>query len=132
MTTDEQLRQHPAIDLTLARSIAHSAVQHVTKAARANLAAKPDDSHSNLGWDHPLQAYLSQPLGDHFVGLKFSPLTLLIVTGGEITASLPLDKKTQQDAASWLDDELKTRQLKPASAVAVSYTHLTLPTILLV
>ena len=37
-------------ELAEARELCHTAAQWGSKAARANLAPKADDSHSNLGW----------------------------------------------------------------------------------
>ena len=50
------LQRHPVEALGGARDMAHKAVQLVTRAARVNLTAEDDDSHSNLGWNDELGA----------------------------------------------------------------------------
>ena len=55
MTMEELFEVDPAT-LVAARQACHLACQWPSKAARANLSAKPDDSHSNLGWNGALGA----------------------------------------------------------------------------
>jgi hypothetical protein len=50
------LREPRPEKLAPARELAHYAVQWTTRAARANLPAVPDDSHSALAWDSPREA----------------------------------------------------------------------------
>ena len=54
------LRQPAPEMLVPAREAAHAAAQRVTKAARANLAPKDDDSHSALLWDAKRSALVTQ------------------------------------------------------------------------
>ena len=124
MTDD--LRRHPVTALQGARDMAHSAVQLVTKTARANLPAAPDDSHSNLGWNPHGNVFYSQPLplatgADAYVGLDVARLTLAIAVGSEPKASLDLAGKSRAQAEHWLDGELQVLGLKPASTVTLPY-----------
>ncbi len=88
-------------------------------AARANLEAAPDDSHSNLGWDRSARQFSSHPLRGNgpaqVVGLSLSPL-LLSLTNGE-ASELDLGGLSYGDAEDWLDQKLSKAGLKPASSV---------------
>ena len=110
MSIQNELRRHPANRLDGARDMAHKAVQLVTKAARANLTAEPDDSHSNLGWNGELGAFVSHPLpgnsGDLFVGLNISQLKLMIVSDGQAGPSLELAGSSETGPGEWLDEQL--------------------------
>jgi len=125
MPIENALRGYPADALDGARDMAHKAVQLVTKAARANLAAESDDSHSNLGWNSKLGAFVSQPLpgdgGDLFVGLNISGLTLMIASDGETGPSLELSGVSDADAGEWLDGKLAQSGLRAASNTALPY-----------
>ena len=119
------LQRHPADALECARDMAYRAVQLVTKAARANLEAAPDDSHSNLGWRDDIGTFVSQPLpgdtGEVFVGLNISGLTLMILRGNELGPSLNLAGVSEMDAGAWLDGQLSTLGLRAASTVPLPY-----------
>jgi hypothetical protein len=111
--------------LASARILAHHAVQWVTKAARANLAATPDDSHSSLEWDAARAALLSQPLagkqGTIRAGLGVGELQLMLVRGSATQEMFALDGKTNAEAGAWLDAALRDAELAPASGVKLPY-----------
>ena len=92
MLDESELRRHSPDALSNARIVAHKAVQLVTKAARANLPAKPDDSHSNLNWESALKGFLSHPLSANginlSVGISFSPMKLSIFQHDQPLAEL--------------------------------------------
>ncbi len=119
------LQRHPVKALEGARDMAHKAAQLVTRAARANLNAEDDDSHSNLGWKDELGAFVSQPLpgnnGDLYVGLNISGLTLMIISGDEPGPSLDLAGVSEVDASEWLDRKLTLSGLRHASIVSLPY-----------
>ncbi len=122
----DNLRRHPVTALKSARDMAHSAVQLVTKAARANLPAAPDDSHSNLGWNPHGNVFYSQPLpltagAEAYVGVDIARLTLAIAVGREPKASLDLAGRSRAEAEHWLDGELQALDLTPASTVSLPY-----------
>ena len=125
MNEETGLRAQPPNSLSNARAIAHKAIQLVTKAARANLPAKPDDSHSNLGWDGEAKQFLSHPLAGaddlHRVALSLSPLSLCLVRGTELSAKLPLNDFSEVDALQWLDTRLAAAGLNKASNVTLPY-----------
>ena len=111
--------------LVNARLLAHHAVQWVTKAARANLPAALDDSHSSLDWDAGRAALLSQPLatkdGAIRVGLDIAGLRLTLVPGTAAGSDFALDGRTDAEAGSWLDASLRAAGLAPASVVRLPY-----------
>ncbi|MDJ0825469.1 MAG: hypothetical protein QNJ16_08200 [Rhodobacter sp.] len=111
--------------LTLSRTIAHAAVQPLTKAARANLQAVPDDSHSNLEWSSARGMFLTHPLGAGAahcqVGLGLAPLRLVILSDGDEIDTLALAGQTTARALDWVDEALQDIELAPASPVALPY-----------
>lgn len=113
------------IALNGARDMAHKAVQIVTKAARANLEAKPDDSHSNLGWNDKFGAFMSQPMpggnGDLFVGLDIARLKLIVVQEDRLVSYLELASASDIYAGKWLDDQLALSGLAATSPVSLPY-----------
>ena len=126
------LDRPPPTGLVGARKLAHHAVQWATKAARANLKATPDDSHSSLDWDAGHAALLSQPLpagpstggpGNDAVrvGLRIAGLELIVVRGGEVLDLLPLDGIEDATAGSWTDSTLHGFGLLPASKARLPY-----------
>lgn len=119
------LGRTPPTALVAARTLAHHAVQWPTRAARANLAALPDDSHSSLDWDAALGALLSLPPparpGDLRLGLQIAGLRLIAVRDGRVRDELTLDGKTDAAAGVWVDSLLKAAGLAPASAIALPY-----------
>lgn len=121
MDNENSLRSVAPADLAPARAIAHRAAQHLTKAARANLAAQPDDSQSNLGWDSGRRAFLSQPVDGKYVGMSFAPLTLFILDGNQEVRSLPLEGKSDALAGHWLDERLAELSLNKASDITLPY-----------
>jgi len=121
MTNEQILRSVTPADLAPARAIAHRAAQHLTRAARANLPAEPDDSQSNLGWDSERQAFLSHPLNGTFVGLSLVPLTMFLFGDDERSPVLALDNKTEGQLSHWLDERLTEFGLNKASNIALPY-----------
>ena len=126
MTTDwSGLRQPAPGELGAAREVTHWAVQWPTRAARANLAPAPDDSHSALTWDAGLGALVSAPLpagskAGARVGLQLALLQLIVTHGGG-TELLKLEGCTPRTVDDWLDLKLEGLGLKPASGVKLPY-----------
>src|SRR5438093_11685491 len=66
--------------LSEARLAAHTAAQWLARAARAYIPPKPDDSHTNLGWDQALRGLSTHPLPDGSrLALRIADLTLLLL-----------------------------------------------------
>ena len=124
-TVEERLRAQPPESLGKARANAHKAAQLLTMAARANLHAVPDDSHSNLGWDDAEERFLSQPIhsgGDTFhAGLSLSPLRLMIVHNDVTADRFRLDGVSYADAHDWLDTRLTSFDLKTTEGISLPY-----------
>jgi hypothetical protein len=114
------LRDPAPATLASARALAHRAVQWPTRAARANLDPKPEDSHTSLAWDPGATALVSHPLpGGVRVGLRVASLELLFVRG--VPEAFPLAGRTGAQADAWLDARLAQAGLAPASTVALPY-----------
>lgn len=115
------LREPPPEKLGSARELAHYAVQWATRAARANVPAVPDDSHSTLAWDNTEGALVSQPLPKGVkIGLRPAMLELLFIHGGR-TDCYALHGRSAEAANEWLDAKLAGQNLKPASEVKLPY-----------
>jgi len=121
MTSDTVLRQITFEQLAPARAMAHKAAQHLTRAARANLEAKPDDSHSNIGWDHQKAAFLTHPLEGWFVGLSISPLRIFLSEGNEVKEELHFNGAIEADIGQWLDTNLTANGLSASSVIELPY-----------
>ncbi len=109
-----------------ARIQAHYAVQWVTRAARANLEAAADDSHSNLGWDVDQAALISHDLvtPDNetvHVGLDIAAMRLFIAGSSGRSDELMLNGHGDIEAGEWLDGQLHKFRLQPAGAVSLPY-----------
>jgi hypothetical protein len=116
-----RLREPGPETLGAARELAHYAVQWATRAARANLPAVPDDSHTALAWDGPQEALVSQPLPQGVkVGLRPATLELLFVHGGK-TDGYALHGRSPSAVNEWLDAKLAGQNLKAASKVKLPY-----------
>lgn len=121
MTANTLLKDVDSEQLAPARAIAHKAAQHLTKAARANLEAKPDDSHSNIGWDSAQGAFLTHPIDGWFVGLSLSPLRIFLSEGNQIREDLHLNGVSDAEVARWLDVRLTSQGLSAGSVIELPY-----------
>jgi hypothetical protein len=112
--------------LVKARTVAHHAMQWPSKAARANLEAQPDDSHSSLTWDSARGAIFSRPLptGDASVrvGLRLSGLALIVMRGNLVLDTYELAGRRDSMVGVWLDSALRALGLKAATEVTLPYT----------
>jgi hypothetical protein len=108
-----------------ARAESHRAAQWPSKAARANLAAVPDDSHSSLGWDHDLRGLRCHPLqipgGQVSVGLDLEACRLEVTRDGAPIATIDLAGLTDDAVGRRLDSILEGLSLKPASPIELPY-----------
>jgi hypothetical protein len=116
----------PPTALVGTRNLVHHAAQWVTKAARANLKAVADDSHSSLTWDASHAALLSRPLpakgGEVRVGVRIARLELIVISGGNVLDAFQFDGKTDAAAGAWIDSKTHALGLKPARDVALPYS----------
>lgn len=125
MIDQNDVRSVAPAQLAEVRSLAHRAAQHVTRAARANLTAVPDDSHSNLAWVEDRGALVSQALttsqGAVRIALSISEFELIVLRGGGEEARCRLEGMQDQDVGVWLDGQLVADGLQPASPVSLPY-----------
>src|SRR5207244_10784816 len=107
--------------LAEARNLAHHAAQWPAKAARANLRAVPDDSHSAFTWDASHAALVSRVLpakgGGARVGIRMARLERIVTSGDSVLDAFQFDGKTDAAAGAWIDSKLHALGLKPAGGV---------------
>ena len=117
--SDSQWRSVKGVDPCLlreARRQAHYAVQWLARAARAYATPRPDDGHTNLGWE--VGALTTHPLPQHIVlGLDLAALALNLWDGpGKASAqTLDLDGHRDAEIREWLGGQLGARGLDPAA-----------------
>jgi hypothetical protein len=120
-----KLGRTPPAALAGARSLAHHAVQWPTRAARANLRAAPDDSHSAFTWDASHAALLTGGLpakgGEVRVGIRMPRLEMIVTRGANVLDAFQFDGKTDAQAGAWIDLKLRALGLKAAGDVRLPY-----------
>ncbi|MGH6973967.1 MAG: hypothetical protein ACRED6_05005 [Stellaceae bacterium] len=85
-----------------ARLQAHHALQWLARAARIYIPARPDDAHTNLGWDDRLDGFTTHALRDGVrLGLKIADLALIVLDNGG-TPTLRLDGQRDVAVREWL------------------------------
>ncbi len=115
------LTSKSATQLARARVLTHRAAQHLTALARANIAAKPDDSHSNLGWDANLAGLCTHPIGAITAALNFPTLSLVILNEGQIIDELALAGKSITQVDRWIDEAASSLELVAPSSATIPY-----------
>jgi Family of unknown function (DUF5996) len=89
--------------LRAARIQAHLATQWLARVARAYVAARPEDHHTNLGWDDALGGLVTHPLADGAqLGLRIADLTLVWLDSPGRKDGFALDARRDADACEWL------------------------------
>ena len=97
-------------ELNKARMQAHYAVQWLARCARAYVSARPDDSHTNLGWDERAGGFSTHSFGDGTcLHLRISDLTLVVLNAARNPPWLSLDGRTDADVRVWLGGELSAK-----------------------
>ena len=95
-----------AKQLTDARLQVHYAAQFAAAVGISYLAARPDDSHTNMDWDPRLEALRSRELRalSHAVRVALRPrdLTLIVLLDGAVGQRIPLHGVTVSHAESTL------------------------------
>ncbi len=92
-----------------ARLHAHYATQWLARVARGYVAPRPDDGHTNLGWDDKLCGLTTHPLPQGaMIGLDVAALTLNLWDGPDRAGArtLALDGRRDADIRAWLGDAL--------------------------
>ena len=111
-------------DLTAARQLCHNACQWPSKAARANLTARQDDSHSALLWSSEHGALVSQPLDraqTARLGFRFGDRTLVWIADTGVETRYELAGTTNADIGGWVDATLAAAGLARATGVSMPY-----------
>jgi len=101
-----------------ARLQAHHATQWLARTARAYVPARPDDSHTSLGWDDAFGGFVSHPLPDGAqLGLRFADLSLALIERDATSPqdTFPLAGRCDPDACAWLMGHASMRDLDPAA-----------------
>jgi hypothetical protein len=100
-----------------ARLQAHYAAQWLARTARAYIPAKPDDSHTNLGWNDALDGFMTHAWADGArLGMSISTLNLAVVDASDrARTSLPLHGRTDREARAWLGAQVTAASLDPAA-----------------
>jgi hypothetical protein len=92
-----------------ARLQAHYAVQWLARAARGYVVPRPNDGHTNLGWDDALGGFTTHPLPQGAViGLDLAALTLSLWSGSDRAGaqSLSLDGRRDAEVRGWFGGAL--------------------------
>jgi hypothetical protein len=117
--------------LVRARNLTHHAVQWVSKAARANLEALPDDSHSSLSWDGARSAFVSQALAaggaEIRLGFRLRRFALIILRNNRELDEFELGGRKDSSVEVWFDSALRALGLKTAEGVELPYSLPSLP-----
>jgi hypothetical protein len=120
-----KLGRTPPSALAGARKLAHHAAQWPTRAARANLKAAADDSHSAYAWEASHAALVTQGLpakgGEVRVGVRIPRLEMIITRGDNVLDAFQFDGKTDAQAGTWIDLKLRALGLKGAGDVILPY-----------
>ena len=96
--------------MSAARLQAHLALQWLARAARAYIPCRPDDHHTNLGWDDALGGLVTHPLPDGArLGLRVADLTLVLVDSSGRKDAFALDRRRDADACDWLGRHARAR-----------------------
>jgi len=102
----------PAV-LRAARIQAHLATQWLARVARAYVAARPEDGHTNLGWDDALGGLVTHPLADGAqLGLRIADLTLVWLDSPGRKDGFALDARHDADACEWLGRHARAHGLE--------------------
>jgi hypothetical protein len=93
--------------LSEARLAGHFAAQWLARAARAYVAPRPDDGHTNLGWDNVIGSLCTHPLADGSrLALRLRDLVLIILSAQGQSRSLALGRLAEADVRVWLAERV--------------------------
>jgi hypothetical protein len=118
MTPWRPIRAFDRARFAAARLQAHHATQWLARTARAYVPARPDDSHTSLGWDDAFGGLTSHPLpGGTRLGLRIADLTLALCQPDARPPQdiFPLDGRHDADACAWLMGHAGMRNLDPGA-----------------
>jgi hypothetical protein len=111
-------------ELTTVRNLSHNAIQWASRAARANLIARSDDSHSNLGWHEKHAALISHPLDEgqsYQLGFRFRDGSLIWIEDGAVVDALALAGIGEATADGWCNEHLAGADLNSTELADMPY-----------
>lgn len=100
-----------------ARMQAYYAAQWLARTARAYVPPRPDDGHTNLGWDNTFDGFTTHPIKENIqLGLRVPDLTLALLDNGLPSQSFPLNGRREAGVRDWLGRQMQALNL-PAKAL---------------
>jgi hypothetical protein len=119
MSSTSQWRPLGRVDfapLRVARMQAYYAVQWLARAARAYIPPRPDDGHTNLGWDDGFDGFTTHRFSQGTaLGLRIPDLTLALFADGRITQSFTLHGHSEAEARTCLGGQMQVLGLPPTA-----------------
>ena len=114
------LSQIDFAQLREARMQAYYAAQWLARVARAYIPPRPDDGHTNLGWDHGFDGFTTHPFNaGRTLGLRIPDLTLALLDNGQTTHAIPLHGRSEAEARVWLGRQAQALNLSSGALDAV-------------
>ena len=101
-----------------AYTVLHRAVQYLATAAKSYVPSRPDDSHTNLGWNGQAMAFSTHDLDDTGVSLQFQvpSFQLQWVRDHHLLAGFDLDGHTHTEIVAWITESA------PSVGLPANYT----------
>lgn len=99
----------------------HIASQYLAAAAISFLEKKPDDSHTNLGWDPVNNRLTTHSFGNNQVGINLATGNLEWLIEGKLDRSIDLQKSTHRELLSWFDETANRFGIEKDYAYAFHY-----------
>jgi hypothetical protein len=107
--------------LAEARLQVHYAAQWLARAARGYVTPRPNDGHTNLGWDNALAGLGTHALPQGTVlGLNISDLMLVLRDGPPAAETISLAGRSDAEVRQWLGGRLGAKGLDPSALDAPS------------
>jgi hypothetical protein len=108
------LKRVETLSMKEARLQVHYGVQWLARVARAYIAPREDDHHTNLGWADHLDGFTTHELPDGSqLCLRLMPLTLVFLRNGTEQRSLSLDDRNDAAIRHWLNEVVSAKRLDP-------------------
>lgn len=91
----------------------HRAAQYLTAAAISCLEKKPDDSHTNMGWNSSRKTFTTRHLNDNelYLSLSLINFRLEFLKQDTVLASKPLSGVSHKEILNWLSEVFKDLKL---------------------
>jgi len=94
----------------------HIASQYLAAAGISYVEKKPDDSHTNLGWDSQNKRLTSHALNSEGVrlGLAYEEFSLVLLKGDKEISTFPLPNQNHRQVIDWINTQLSSIGLTEA------------------